>query len=364
MAAALLVFSACDICELGPVEPDKTMLSPEGEFVAPVLLEVGDITIDGNNSAEAVTFLWSAADFGAPVQIAYNLYFARDGKTALAGTSRTNKLTLSKADVNGILVNSLGVKANDAADVEAYVEASVNGTEVKSVRSTNSVAFNVQTFKAKLNSLFICGQFQNGWDVNNAPEFWETGGGTKIYKILIDYLAQGTITPGEDQGFKILTQRKWEGDYWGYSGLTPSWDCPENNDKNFQFGAAAQNIYLLTVNLSKKTISAEGIDALSLIGDFDESAGWSNDVDLVYDCVQNIWTAGPVTFSGGKTDFLIRYDHAWSKKLGGATTASEDVEGGFELVSGGDNMKVPSDGTYMMKIHGNRTPMVIVMEKQ
>ena len=80
-------------------------------------------------------------------------------------------------------------------------------------------------------------------------------------------------------------------------------------------------------------------------------------------CVNNIWTGGPITFSDGN-EFLIRFNHAWDKKLGTATKASDDVENGYELVEGGDNMKVPEAGTYIMKIHGNRTPMVIVMEKQ
>ena len=100
-----------------------------------------------------------------------------------------------------------------------------------------------------------------------------------------------------------------------------------------------------------------------MIGNFAES-GWSTDVDFVYDCTENVWTAGPVTFSGGNNGFLIRYNHAWDHKLGTATKASDDVEGGFELEDGGSDMNVPGDGTYMMKLYGNRTPYVLVMEKQ
>jgi hypothetical protein len=367
-AAALLCFSSCDIYEFGGSNPSDTIvgqtrLAAEKDFVAPRLQEMSDIIVDNTNSKESVTFLWTPADFGAPVSISYNVYLEGNGNKALAGTSKTNSLTITKADLNGIVVNSLGVKANDAADVSASVEATVTDTDIKAVKSANTVSFNVKTFKAKLNFLYICGQFQNGWDVANAPQFWETGGGTKVYKILIDYLAGGTITPGEDQGFKILSQRAWAGDYWGYSGLKPSWDYVENNDENFQFGASAKPIYHLTVDLNKKAISAEGIEALSLIGNFAES-GWSTDVDFVYDCVENVWTAGPATFSGGNNGFLIRYNHGWDKKLGTATTASDDVEGGFELEEGGADMNVPGDGTYIMKLYGNRTPFVLVMEKQ
>lgn len=374
-AAALLCFSSCEIYEFGgasgpsdTVVVGQTRLAAEKDFVAPRLQEMSDIIVDNTNSKESVTFLWTPADFGAPVSISYNVYLEGNGNKALAGTSKTNSLTITKADLNGIVVNSLGVKANEAADVSASVEATVADTDINAVKSANTVSFNVKTFKAKLNFLYICGQFQNGWDVANAPQFWETGGGTKTYRILIDYLAGGTITPGEDQGFKVLTQREWAGDYWGYEsgdgkGLTPDWTCPENNDKNFQFGAGAQPIYEITVNLKDKKINSAGHLAVSLIGNFAES-GWSTDVDFVYDCAENVWTAGPATFSGGNNGFLIRFDHDWTYKLGTATTASDDVEGGFELEEGGSDMNVPGDGTYMMKLYGNRTPFVLVMEKQ
>ena len=370
LAAMTLCLSACDIVEFGEnggtsngsaTTNEETRLADPSAFVAPQLVALGDIAIDQNNTEETVSFAWEKASFGAPVSILYSLYLQAGDLSAVAGTSFSNSISMTKADLNGFLINSLGVKANDTAGVTAWVDATVADTDITPI-SSNTRNLNVQTFKAKLGSLFICGQFQNGWDVEHAPEFWETGGGTKIYKILIDYLAGGTITPGEDQGFKILTQRAWAGDYWGYSGLKPSWDYPENNDENFQFGASAKENYFLTVDLNKKTISAEGIDAISLIGNFAES-NWSTDVDFVYDFAANVWTAGPVTFSGGN-GFLIRYNHAWDHKLGTATKASDDVEGGFELEDGGADMNVPGDGTYIMKLYGNRTPFVLVMEKQ
>ena len=370
LAALTLSVSACDIVEFGEngggsngtaTTNEQTRLADPSAFVAPQLVAIGDIAIDQNNTEETVSFAWESASFGAPVSILYSLNLTTGDQSTVAGTTFANSLSLTKADINGILINSLGVKANDLAKVTASVSATVADTDITPI-SSNTRDFTVQTFKAKLNALYICGQFENGWDVDHAPEFWETGGGTKIYKVLIDYLAGGTIVPGEDQGFKILTQRAWAGDYWGYSGLKPSWECPENNDENFQFGASAKEIYHLTVDLNAKTISAEGIDAISLIGNFAES-NWEKDVDFSYDYLQNVWTAGPVTFSGGN-GFLIRYNHAWDTKLGTATKASDDVEGGFELEAGGADMNVPGDGTYLMKLYGNRTPFVLVMEKQ
>ena len=361
-ALAILCLFACTKDPYGTTDIPKVSLSEASAFVAPVLKPIADVVVDANNNnVEAVVFNWTPAEFGAPVQVAYNLYLTANGKTALAGSSFSTSYTLAKADLNGIVTNSLGVIPNDLAHVSAYLTANVSGTTAPAVRS-GDISFDVQTYKAKLRSIFICGQFENSWDVAKAPEFWETDGGTNTYKILIDYLAGGTITPGDDQGFKILTQRAWAGDYWGYNGLKADWNVPENNDKNFQMGASAKEVYRLTVNLSAKTISAEGFSAVSLIGNFEES-GWSKDVDFVYDYAENVWTA-TATFSGGNNGFLIRFSHGWDLKLGTATKSSDYIPGGFELVEGGADMNVPGDGTYVMKLYANRTPMVLVMDKQ
>ena len=372
-AAAAMALWSCTGEPYGPDVLEKQYLAEQSAFVAPVLQEVGDVVADATtNSVEAVVFNWTKADFGAPVAIDYQVYATYGGNTSLLGSTTSQSFSITKSDFNGKVIKDLGITANESAQIGAYVEAYVSGTSAYTTGKSNVVNFNFQTFKASLRSLYICGQFQNSWEVATAPEFWETDGSSNTYKILIDYLAGGTIVPGEDQGFKILTQRAWSGDYWGYSGLHPDWTCPENSDANFQFGADAQNVYLLTVVRGSTTIdgteysgtvSATGMCAISLIGNQNGTA-WDTDTDLVYDCVENVWSSPVVTFDAGAV-FKIRGDHSWSSlDLGGATEASDVVDGGFNLVEGGSNITVSEAGSYIVRLYANRTPMVVKIEKQ
>ena len=114
MAAALLCFSACDIVEFGEngnsskvVANEETRLAPESQFVAPKLVALSDITIDQNTTDETVNFVWEPADFGAPVQILYSLYLTTGANPVLAGTSFGQSLSLTKSDINGLVIKSL-----------------------------------------------------------------------------------------------------------------------------------------------------------------------------------------------------------------------------------------------------------------
>lgn len=362
MIAAVVAMAASCTTQI-----EKVQIAPSEDFVAPELYAISDVVVNqDNNATEAVTFNWSSASFGAPVQIDYSLMLTSGEDEVLAGTSYTNSISISKADLNGLVCNELGISKNTTAKVGAYVMASIHGTD-KSAKPSNAISFNISTYAAQLRSYYICGEFQK-WTIAEAPQFWETDGGTNIYKILIDLdnSANADRTNDTESYFKITAAQDWSHDNWGYNFLTPAWTCPEQGDSNLSVPLAEGSVNILTVNVGKMTISrvplAKGI---SIIGSFDESEGWGKDIKFTYDASANVWSTPAVTFSSG-TDFLVRMDEDWNKKMGDGVKASEAVEGGFELNESGSaaNINVPSTGTYVMKLYGNRTPMVIVMEKQ
>jgi hypothetical protein len=347
---------------------DQVRLSSESKFAAPILMDMGDVKINADNSkVEAVIFNWREAAFGAETQVEYALHLTNKDKDVLAGTSFTTSLAMSKTDLNGLVCNDLGVAANETAKVGAYLVASVYGTDVATVKS-NTINFNVSTFKAALRRYFICGEFQS-WTIGEAPVFWETEGGTNIYKTLVDLDNSFNTSRTDDtySYFKITAEQDWSHDNWGYNYLTPSWSCPEQGDSNLSVPVAEGTINFLTVNVGKMTIDREVVSEVDLIGSFDESNGWGNDVKFAYDPKTGVWSAGPVNFSSG-TDFLIRLNASWDGKYkyGDGVKASDSVPGGYELTNSGDaaNINVPSNGTYVMKLYADRTPFVLVMEKQ
>ena len=122
---------------------EKTQLSPVEDCVAPVLSPVGNVVINQvNNKVEAVVFNWTPADFGAPVEVSYQLYMTFEGNEALIGQSYSNSLTVSKSDLNGVACAGVGVGKNETAEVGAYLIAAVNGTGAEPVRS-NEITFSI-----------------------------------------------------------------------------------------------------------------------------------------------------------------------------------------------------------------------------
>ncbi len=358
--ASVVFLASCDM------EIEKAKLAPLSGFQAPELYPQGPVLVNGdNNKTESVTFNWTRASFGAPVQIEYSLYLTANDKVVLAGLSFANSLTMTKSDLNGLVCNDLGVSPNETIGVTAYLQAKVYGTKTESVTS-NSVAFNVTTYAAELRSLFMPGNYQ-GWNIEQAPQFWETGGGTNIYNTLTD------LEDGSDQYsyFKITVARNWSDANWGYNALTPSWFCPEQSDSNLSVDLTEGSINLISVNRGKMTIDRTHVENVGMCGAFDKwSYATNGDLPFVYDATENVWTSSAVTFNDADgLGFLVRLNtltnrENWDDKYGTDNESDPAVPGGLKLVKGGGDIKVPSAGTYIMKLHGNRTPFVLVMEKQ
>ncbi|MFA6676040.1 MAG: SusE domain-containing protein [Bacteroidales bacterium] len=354
MLVAVFTFASCEI------DVDKTQLASDDQLVAPVIDPMQSVIIDQNTSAvEDITFTWDNADFGAPIQIQYNIMAKLGDNEALVGQSFTNSLTISKEDFNGIIVNQLGVKANEDADINVYVAASIYDIESDTLKS-NLITFNVSTFKAQLKTFYMTGAY-DGWDGDGSPnEFWETSGGTNVYDNLID------IGIASDNGdypisyFKLLSAVGWSNDL-GFDAITPSWTLPdpEQSDSNFSVDITDGSIAKISVDMNAKTISCKMYSMIGIMGSFN---GWASDLVFKYDLANNYWTTDVVTFAEDG-EFKIRMDGKWDETYGGPLVASDEIDGGFEI-SGGDNMKIPSAGDYTFTLYTNRTPWVLVMNKQ
>jgi len=340
-------------------EFDKTELLPEAQFTAPTLQSIADVIVDANNNkVEAVTFNWSPASFGAPVQVKYELYLTYGGVDVLGGQSFTNSLTIGKGDLNSLACSSLGVSKNDTAELGAYLVASVYGTEAGTVRSSNTINFNITTFDAPKDCIYLPGHYQ-GW-VADGTAFWEMEGGTKIYRILVALAAN-------DNGylpFKFYVNGAWQG---LNDGWTADWDADFGDPDGNLTVPDNEPINFLTVDVNKKTVTRTAVSQVGLIGSFAESNAWANDVLFAYDPAENVWKTPVVTFTDSD-EFLVRLngsrDAKW--KHGDGSVKSSEVEGGYELVNDGEaaNIKSPGAGSYIVKLYGNHTPLVIAYEKQ
>jgi len=354
MILSVFVLSACDI------DVNETQLASSDQLVAPVLSAISGVVIDQNTDAvEEVSFTWEEPYFGASVQIQYNLMVKSGTTSALLGQSFSNFYTISKDDFNGIIVNQLGVKANSSADVKAYVTASVYGT-VTDTLTSNTIEFNVSTYKAQLKPLYMTGAYAS-WDAATANKFWETTGGSAIYKNLIDV----NVTDNTISFFKILTAQNWSDANYGNDFLTSEWELPGDDGNNLSVNTESGSIAEFTVNLTDNTIDRTMYSAMGIIGAFTSDGtdhNWDYDLEFTYDLANNCWNTQVATFAEN-AEFKIRMNKGWTVSYGGPLDGSDDIEGGYEL-TGGDNIAITEAGDYFFTLYTNRTPWVLVMNKQ
>lgn len=353
LGAAALLFASCEN------DMEKVQLGNNSSFIAPVINNVGNVIVNADNSDdETVVFSWTKADFGAPVQVTYSLYVSCNGKSGPVGTTTSTMLSVSKGDLNGVLMNELGVAANETAPVTAYVTAKVSGTDMYEVLTSNSTsAFNVTTFEAALKWYYCCGNFSGSWDIANAPQLFETKGGSNTYSAMMDFNDGGAAL----SYFKITELRSWSGANWGFNYLTPGWGNldPDQGDSNLSLDISKKTIWTITVKTTTMTIDAEPVgNTISLIGGYN---GWGADDLFKYDYKTNTWATDPINFSEN-TEVKARLDMDWGTSWGQTGKMSSAIPGGYELTTdNGGNIPVPA-GTHTIRIHANRVPYVLVIE--
>lgn len=351
--AATMMLASCEN------DMEQVQMGKAESFVAPVMNNVGNVIVNADNSdAETVVFSWSKADFGAPVQVSYSVYVDYNGQSRLVGTTTSTLLAISKGDLNGVLMNELGVASNETANVTAHVTAKVAGTDqYETLISNSSAAFDVTTFEAALKWYYCCGNFSGSWDISNAPQIFETKGGSNTYSAMMDFNDGGAAL----SYFKITELRSWSGANWGFNHLTPGWGNldPDQGDSNLSIDISAKTIWTITVKTATMTIDAEPVgNTISLIGGYN---GWGADDLFEYDYATNTWVAGPIDFSED-TEVKARLDKDWGKSWGQTGKMSSAIPGGYELTTdNGGNIAVPA-GTHTIRIHANRVPYVLVIE--
>ena len=263
-----------------------------------------------------------------------------------------------------MVINGLGVSANETVEVTAYVSATVaNSTKYAPVNSEQSAPFSVTTYDAPLRWRYLCGEI-NDWNTATAPIFWETAAGTNIYECMVDFTPNCVNNPPSDPEnysfFKVLENADW----YGYDKITPTWTIVENKDSNFSAAISDNCIYQISVNWNAMSISQKAVgNKLGLIGSFNN---WAGDVPFTYDALTSTWKTEPVSLSAN-TEIKLRIDGTWEGTLnwGDAGKASTAVPGGMELAeNSSNNIVVAEGGTYVVVLHANRTPYVLELQKQ
>ena len=330
------------------------------ELTAPVLRPVSNVLSDANTTkVEQVVFTWDPADFGAKTEILYSVYAELGKEKALVGQNYKNTLSINKGDLVGIVCSSLNGEKNSDVTISAYVEATLKDVVNSPVLSSEKVSFLVHTFLPPKKSIWLPGKYQE-WS-QFGTEILEVEAGTSTYKILVD-VSNSDETP---YYFKVVDENQsWVGMNDGYK--PEGWEVadPANADGNFSV-TAEEPIMWLTINTKTKTVAREVVSKVAMIGSF-ESNNWNESTEpkFTYDPAKNVWESPVISFKAGD-EWLLRLNGSWEHKYGDAV-ATTDIAGGFELTKGNDakNIPAPGAGDYIVRLHANRTPIVVTYEKQ
>lgn len=168
-----------------------------------------------------------------------------------------------------------------------------------------------------------------------------------------------------DCGFQILpTAGSWDGQM-GYGSFDTHSDVIKGEQTNPKGDMTVSiGIYKITANIPAKLIEMTKLESISITGVFNSWGNGGDDRAMTYNVSENVWESAPAVFGAGE-EFLIRLNKNFDLKYGSSAKNSTAIAGGIELVeSGGNNIAVPSAGTYVVKFHANRTPCVVEMVKQ
>ena len=297
----------------------------------------GAFTVD--NRDNAITFSWSAVDFGVPVSVTYNVQMspASDFSNQVSNLLTTQDLSgnVKVGDLNTLILSwnfSIGTSATVYYRVAASVSSNAD-TIYSNVKSTS-----LTPYDAVINypMVYVPGAYQG----------WAPGGDdySRLYSYGFNSTYQSIIrlidTTTTSTQFKVTSDPDWNHTNWGgtltsagndYSGiLDPTGD-------NFVVNNAC---YAITVDVTALTISLKKTDDWGIIGSSIPPYDWSADVNMNYNGQRQMWEIIG-DFKAG--EFKFRANDAWDVNYG------DDGNKNGGLKAGGDNIALSDDGNYTIR---------------
>lgn len=292
LVAAISGLTACSDNDYTETDKGSTILTMTADQQATMLSEL-------NHSAEALTLKWTSGhNFHSGHRISYTLELAEAGTSfvapyvAIDHETQRYDWSANQEQLNDILLQQLGATAGREMQVEARVQAFVEGfDEVQ----TETVTFGVTPYEPVSTTLYLIGDATpGGWSADNATEMKRQDNGLFTW--------QGNLRQGELKMITTLGQflPSYNNDGQGRLVYRTSDDQPDE-----KFVIAESHFYQLTANLLTGEFTmrqmegeAPAFDQLYIVGSF---SGWGF-VQMQRDPLD---------------DFLFRYNHYFTASEGG-----------------------------------------------
>lgn len=322
--ASVFALSACNDDE------DIIQLDPS-TFVAPVVeapTSNSIVLLEENAASTAMTFKWSAANYGVNTPPKYELQIDVKGDNFENHQVLTSTSTLT-ADVTvkelNLAVIALGLEPFKEGEIEYRIVSTV-GTPGSQQLISNVNILKITPYPTDLSTNWgvVGSATPNGWDGPDV-QFWKTD----VTNVFVAYT---DLKAGE---IKFRQDNKWELDYGGSNGKL------EKGGKNIAVDAGT---YKITMDLTNLTYKLDNY-SWGLVGDATAN-GWEGpDQKLFYDGTLDAWTI-TTTLKDGEFKFRLNNDPSYAVNFGGS-----DTEG--TLKEGGANIKIKA-GKYKITANFNK----------
>jgi len=289
-----------------------------------------------NENNTGMTFTFTPATFGYKAAITYTLQFAKPGNNfvtigaiGLPDNNTTQAVTVKSLNI-AALNAGLDTLSSQALQVRLKADVGSGQTPVYS----NVIALTIKPYS--LNSfLYVPGDYQ-GWNPGAAPKLISINS-TGNFEGFVNITA-GTLA------FKFTSDPDWNHTNYGSGGAgllsTTGGDLT----------VSSAGYYLLKPNLNNLSWTATKT-TWSIIGD--GASGWSTDIPMTYDAVNQVWKATTTLNSAGKIKFRANND--WAINFG------DDGANGSLEYGGADIGGLPSGShTVILDLHNPGAYKVII----
>jgi len=341
---AIIIFATLVIAVSCKKEGTQLTLK-DGVFAQSFTASSNNIVLStANDNDTVVHFTWPAADFGPQPAITYTLQLDKPADTAtwantkaFAAGNNVLGFGFTGKDLNNLL-NGMALPAGVADTVAVRIRSDVNqyngaSSTVAPVFS-NTILLLVTPYGL---SLYIPGAYQ-GWNPGTAPLLNPVQGRPGLYE------AYENITGSGTQYFKYTSAPDWNHINYGDGG-----------NGTFSTDGAAGGLFVpdggyyeLTANFNNNTWTATKT-TWGIIGDA-TPGGWSNDTQMSYDAVNQVWTVTVNMIKNGS--FKFRANDQWVIDFGvdnnGNLLYADNPFFGY--TAGLNNLSVPADGNYTITL--------------
>lgn len=313
-----LVLFACE------KEEDRVIMqSPELPELA---ASISALELDQEQAEEeALTFTWTAADFGFPAAANYTLELAQEGTNFAEPreVSLANNLqsTFTVAELNRI-ATQLGLAPGDEGQIEARVRVDLAESVAPVYSNTTTISVTPYSTIVVAPSIFVPGAYQ-GWDPGTAPALVsvEDNG---VYEGVVSFVGADNLE------FKLTAERNWDVNYG--QGAAPG-TLSMDNAPNLSVPTADN--YLIVADLNNLTWSST-LHSWGIIGSA-TAGGWDADTNMSFDSEEGVWKIKTDLAAG---ELKFRFNDDWGTNLG-----DDDLSNDL-LNPNGANIPVAEPGTY------------------